>query len=155
MNSMLNFERNWHIVSVNVNDRYCWMKQCVFQDNAWALFSDIKVLEYNFAVLALDDYLNQQHLAQSSPPFHKSHREEGIGGQPTQWQLTEPKLKHKKKAYLFCSCTKTWVQLIHKKRANLCWRRRRWTKSQTELKLSAELCNEMFSWSFDLEQDNI
>ena len=43
----------------------------------------LKFMEYNLVVLARDDYLNLQHLAQSSPPFHKSHREEGIGGQPT------------------------------------------------------------------------
>ena len=125
---MSNFDKNWHIVSFKVNNRYWYMKQITFQDNAWALFSDIKLHAILLCCFSLGSPFES---ATFGPEFHP-HSRIAIEKEKRRSANTVPQLKHKKKAYLFCSWTRTWVQLTHKKRANFCWRRRRWTKSQTE-----------------------
>ena len=85
------------------------MKQCTFQDNAWALFSDIKlhaILLCCFSVSLL--FLDQD-----------------LGSTDTQ---------------------KESQFLLKKEKVD---------EESNRGKLSAKLCNGMFSWSLDLEQDNI
>ena len=75
---MSNFDRNWHIVSFKVNNRYCYMKQCTFQDNAWALFSDIKLHAILLCCFSLGSPFESATFGQSSPPLKNGHREEEV-----------------------------------------------------------------------------
>ena len=76
---MSNFDRNWHIVSFKVNNRYWYMKQCTFQDNAWALFSDIKLHAILLCCFSLGSPFESATFGPEFPaPLKNSHREEEV-----------------------------------------------------------------------------
>ena len=76
---MSNFDKNWHIVSFKVNNRYWYMKQITFQDNAWALFSDIKLHAILLCCFSLGSPFESATFGPEFPaPLKNSHREEEV-----------------------------------------------------------------------------
>ena len=127
---MSNFDRNWHIASFKANNRYCWMKQCTFQDIAWALFSDIKLHTILFCCFSMGSPFESATFGPEFPPIQSSHREgeEEVSQHSANWLSLNWNTRRKRNSFVLGP----ELKLTHKKRANLCWRRRRWTKSQTE-----------------------